>query len=691
MKRSHHYFQSISSQKELNPYFKASIFIVFMFVVSATVLAQSLPTKTEIVSKIKLVNDYWISQNTTPGNNQWARAIYFAGNIEFYKLYPKDAYLQYANLWATNNGWGLNGGTSTRNADNQTCGQAYIDMYNMDSVKQPNKISAIKSSIDNMVFSQTSTDWTWIDALFMAMPVFARVGVMNNDTTYFSRMYDLYAYNKYTLGLYNATEGLWYRDASYKPPYATRNGQDCYWARGNGWVVGAHVRILQLLPLTDRHRDEYVQTFQAMAAALKDRQRTDGFWNSSLDDPNEYNGPETSGTAFFTYGIAWGINNHLLDSATYYPVVQKAWNGLVTTAVQSTGFLGYVQGVGAAPALASVNTTQDFGVGAFLMAGIEVQKLTTGALPVPTNFSTKSLKVVDLNHISISFSKKINLTTALKPENYVINNGITVNNVVKGSNDSTAILSISSLSLGSYQVVLSNITSTDGSAVENGETRTFSYSGISAVTASGFEPGTSNTADKTLDYDFTTRWSCDGKNQWILYDLGEIKLVKSVDIAFYSGNTRKGIFSMYLSINLTDSVQVFSGMSSGKSAALENYDFTDQPARYVKIIGQGNTQSTWNSITETRINWDKISGLKTLRDQSQKLHLYPNPMKGNELNISCSITSKYKLAIYDMCGKTVYSQLLKPTTESLKISNLKLASGAYTVMLGENSGLLLVK
>ncbi|HEY6915494.1 MAG TPA: glycoside hydrolase family 88 protein [Paludibacter sp.] len=665
------------------------------FTFALTIFAQQLPTKGEIINKMKLVNDYWISQNAVPGNNQWARAVYFTGNMDFYKIYPKDTYLQYANLWANNNGWALNGGSSTRNADNQTCGQVYIDLYNLDAVKVPSKIAAIKTSIDNMVYSSISNDWSWIDALYMAMPVFARLGALTNDSIYFQRMYDIYTNTKVTRGLLNTTEGLWYRDGNYKPPYQTTNGQDCYWSRGNGWVVGAHVRVLQQLPQTNSHRSEYIQTLQQMAVALKDRQRPDGFWNPSLDDPDEYTGPETSGTAFFTYGLAWGINNHLLDSATYAPVVVKAWNGLVSTAVQPNGFLGYVQGVGAAPALASANTTQDFGVGGFLLAGTEVLKMASGVIPTPSNFAMKSLKVVDNTHIKVSFTKKINPATALEAANYSINNGISISAVTAGENDSTSILTINALSYGSYQLQINNISGSDGSQIENGETKTFVYTGIAAVTASGFEPGTSNTADKTLDYDFGTRWSCNGNGQWILYDLGETKLVSSVNIAFFNGNVRKGIFSMYLSSNLTDSIQVFDGSSSGKSAALENYDFTDQPARYVKIIGFGNTQSSWNSITETRINWTNLaSGTHSVTQNSLKI--YPNPLLGNELYINISNNSgRNELIISDMCGKRVFTQMLTSTSKTVKISNLKLSAGAYTVVLTNaiesNSLLLLVK
>ena len=564
-------------------------------------------------------------------------------------------------------------------------------MYKLDSVKQQSKIAAIKTSIDNMVYSTASNDWTWVDALFMSMPVYARMGNLTGDTIYFKRMHDLYTYTKDTLGLYNYNEGLWYRDVNYKPPYATKTGQDCYWSRGNGWVVGAHARILQLLPVNDPHRNEYIQTFKAMAAALKDRQRTDGFWNSSLDDPNEYNGPETSGTAFFTYGIAWGINNHLLDSTTYAPVAINAWNGLTTTAVQSNGFLGYVQGVGAQPGLASVGTTQDFGVGAFLLAGIELLKMASGTMPVPTNFSMQSIKVVDNLHLRVQFSKKLDFISALKSQNYVLNNAASVSSVSKGENDSTTILTVTGLTSGSYQLQINNISSTEGFLVEPGETKTFSFTTILSVTASGFEPGTSNTPDKTLDYDFATRWSCDGKGAWIMYDLGDLKLVSSVDLAFFNGNTRRAFFSIYLSTNISDTVQVYTGSSSGRSSALENYNFTDLPARYVKIVGNGNSQSTWNSITETRINWTAITTVHQ-PEVNNDFKIFPNPMKDGCFNIYTKNNQLSKVTITDFSGRVIYKKTIQPNESKLQITGLSLSKGVYYVSVSnsENSGSILL-
>jgi rhamnogalacturonyl hydrolase YesR len=405
---------------------KLFFLIQFSTLMSFSLVGQQMFTKQDVITKMKLVNDYWILQNPNPGNNQWARSAYFTGDMDFYKLYPKESYMQYAELWAENNSWTLNGGIYTRVADNQICGQTYIDLYNLDSIKQPAKIENIRASVDSMIHTPKSDDWWWVDALYMAMPVFAKIGVVsNNDSVYFNKMYQLYTNTKITRGLFNSNEALWYRDESFKPPYQTSGGKNSFWARGNGWVLAAHVKVLQLLPQNDKHRAEYIDTFQKMAAALKSRQRADGFWNVSLDDSTDYGGIETSGTSFFTYGIAWGINNALLDSATYYPVVAKAWNALSSVAVQPNGFLGYVQGVGSGPSSSqpvTVSSTADFGVGAFLLAGTEVIKLAKGPMPIPSNFTVQAIKVQDNTHIQVSFNKKINPLSALLPANYLINN-----------------------------------------------------------------------------------------------------------------------------------------------------------------------------------------------------------------------------------------------------------------------------
>jgi len=225
----------------------------------------------------------------------------------------------------------------------------------------------------------TSDAYFAVDSQFMALPAFAMLGKLDNNDACFNRLYELFYYTKTTLGLYDPTAHLYYRDASYiYPSKQTPSGKQVFWSRGNGWALAALARILRDVRSGDPARAEYVATFKEMSAALKAVQRSDGFWNMSLYDPNHYPGPETSGTALFVYGMAWGVNNGLLPRATYRSVIAKGWNAMVTTALHPDGKVGYVQGVQQQPvpaAKVTYQSTADFGVGVFLLAGSEVMKV----------------------------------------------------------------------------------------------------------------------------------------------------------------------------------------------------------------------------------------------------------------------------------------------------------------------------
>ncbi|WP_266367003.1 glycoside hydrolase family 88/105 protein [Tellurirhabdus rosea] len=366
--------------------------LLFLLLLTTASSAQKLPPKKEILAKMTLANDYFMQKwpdtgkeivtNKTRPSNIWTRAVYYEGLMALYGIDKQKRYYDYAVDWGTKHKWGLRSGVNTRNADDQACGQTYIDLYLID--KQPERIRDIKASIDNMVKSGKSDDWNWIDALQMAMPVFAKLGVIYKDNAYFERMYDLYNFSKVShggKGLYNPEDGLWWRDKDFVPPYKEPNGQDCYWSRGNGWVVAALVRVLDIMPKDAPHRDEYLQMYQTMMKALPPIQRPDGFWNVSLHDPTNFGGKEATGTALFAYGMAWGINKGLLDKKTYLPVLTRAWNALSSESVQPTGFLGYVQGTGKEPkdgqpvTVSSMPDFEDYGLGCFLLAGTEVYKL----------------------------------------------------------------------------------------------------------------------------------------------------------------------------------------------------------------------------------------------------------------------------------------------------------------------------
>jgi unsaturated rhamnogalacturonyl hydrolase len=356
--------------------------------------AQKLPKKKSILKTLRLKNQYFMDKwpdagksiitNRERPSNIWTRAVYYEGLMALYAIDKKKPYYDYALQWGEKHKWGLRDGIRTRNADNQCCGQTYIDMYLLDNKQHPERIKDIKASIDLMMGTEKIDDWNWIDALQMAMPVFVKLGNLYNDTSYFRRMYEMYAFTKYKHGgngLYNTAEKLWWRDKDFVPPYKEPNGDDCYWSRGNGWVIAALARTLEALPKSDPHYNEYLQDFKDMCAALLPLQREDGYWNVSLVDPSHFGGKEVSGTSLFIYGFAWGINSGILDKNTYKPRIVKAWNAMTKEAVHPNGKLGYVQGTGKEPKdgqpVGYDNTPdfEDYGLGCFLLAGTEIYKM----------------------------------------------------------------------------------------------------------------------------------------------------------------------------------------------------------------------------------------------------------------------------------------------------------------------------
>ena len=367
--------------------------ILFLLTVFAGIAStQDLPDRRAVLKTMETVNGYFMEKYadyTQPSNvgrsrpsNIWTRGVYYEGLMALHQIYPKEEYYLYAFGWADFHRWGMRNGNTTRNADDHCCGQTYIDLYKI--LPEPQRIQNIKTCMEMFLNTPQVNDWTWIDAIQMGMPVMAQLGALFNDQRYFEKMYSMYNYTKTKQGkngLFNAKDGLWWRDADFVPPYKEPNGKNCYWSRGNGWVYAALVRVLGVIPIYDVHRAEYIADFIAMSKALKACQREDGFWNSSLHDPNNFGGKETTGTSLFVYGMAWGINNGILDRKEYLPTVIKAWNALVNDAVHQNGCLGWVQGTGKEPkdgqplAFDKIPDFEDYGTGCFLLGASEVYKL----------------------------------------------------------------------------------------------------------------------------------------------------------------------------------------------------------------------------------------------------------------------------------------------------------------------------
>ncbi|GLZ35089.1 hypothetical protein Lesp02_72760 [Lentzea sp. NBRC 105346] len=301
--------------------------------------------------------DYWI-RTASLGGNDWQDATLHSGVMALYRATGATKYRDYTLSWANKHNFRLKTGSRPHFADYQAAGQPYLDLY--EDKPEPRRIEAITKEINATIATGKTDYWTWVDALHMAMPVFARLG----HADYGDKLY------KWTRArLWD--NGLWWRDSKYV-------NKNVYWSRGNGWAIAALAKTLDVLPASSPYRASYVADLRAMAGRLAQVQRSDGFWNVNLGDPKNYPGPETSGTAFFTYGLAWGVRTGVLDAATYRPVALRGWDGMVKTALHQSGKLGYVQGQGQQPSdhqPVGRDDTANFGVGAFLLAATQVARI----------------------------------------------------------------------------------------------------------------------------------------------------------------------------------------------------------------------------------------------------------------------------------------------------------------------------
>ena len=267
-------------------------------------------------------------------------------------------------------------------ADDIAVCQTYIDLYNLE--KRPEMIQAtidtLNKFINNPYPTKRSFDiikFWWCDALFMAPPVFVKLAKATGNNDYL-KYNDVYYKECYDL-LYNKEEKLFARDLNYVikgdgKDRREKNGKRIFWSRGNGWVMGGLALILSDLPTDYPHRTFYENLFKEMAGRVVSLQQPDGLWRASLLDPGSYPGGEVSGSGFFCYALAWGINNNLLDKS-YCPTVEKAWTAL-KKCVNEEGRVGWVQPIGADPrANFSENSWEVYGAGAFLLAATEVMKL----------------------------------------------------------------------------------------------------------------------------------------------------------------------------------------------------------------------------------------------------------------------------------------------------------------------------
>ena len=354
-----------------------------------------------VLDQIIKVNNYWQAHNTPYVRSFWDHAAYHTGNMEAYRLTGRADWYAYTDKWCRHNEW--KGAKSDDRAnwkyktygegqdfvlfgDWQICFQTYIDMYNL--VPAPYKVAR---AIEVMSHECSMTDthfWWWADALYMVMPVMTKMYKLTGEIKYLDKLYDNFLWSDSLM--YDKEEQLYYRDAKYIYPKVKTacNGGKSFWARGDGWVLAGLAKVLADMPHDYKNRPIFVQRFRELAEGVARVQRPDGYWSRSMLCEDDAPGPETSGTAFFTYGMLWGVNNGYLDRERFNPVIMKAWKYLSETALQPDGSIGFVQPIGEKPdptKTVDAHSQAPFGTGAWLLAACEMVRYINADPYAPIN------------------------------------------------------------------------------------------------------------------------------------------------------------------------------------------------------------------------------------------------------------------------------------------------------------------
>ena len=336
--------------------------------------------RTRTIKKTMLKAAKWQLANPKHDLHDWTNGALYAGIMEAYKATGAKSLYKAMISMGNENNW--TPGKRLQHADDYAIGQTYIDLYRL--TNDPKMIKALKDSLDKFVSIPYKTEdirkttWWWCDALFMMPPTLVKMGVTLKNPRYL-QVSDSLFHATYDL-LYNKQEHLFARDLRYVwqtggENLKESNGKKIFWSRGNGWVLGGLVRVLSELPKDYADRDFYINLYKQMAERVAGLQMEDGLWRASMLDPEAYPGGEASGSGFFCYALAWGIDNNILSANQYLPVVKKAWTAL-NGLVHDNGMVGWVQPIGADPRKNfSADSWEVYGTGAFLLAGSEVLKL----------------------------------------------------------------------------------------------------------------------------------------------------------------------------------------------------------------------------------------------------------------------------------------------------------------------------
>jgi rhamnogalacturonyl hydrolase YesR len=328
-------------------------------------------THADVRKVAKMVADWQLARAEVDFNQQWTFAALYDGLLAASKTTGDPRYHDAVVRMAQRFSWQLLDHRFPH-ADDMALGQAYMDLYL--EKREAVRDADTKAALDRLVARQDDPAkllWWWCDALFMAPPVLARMYAATGDARYLDTMDR--EWWETSASLYDPVEHLYFRDSRYFTQRQA-NGQKIFWSRGNGWVMGALVKVLEQMPESYPSRAKYIDQYRQMAERIAAIQGKDGLWRSGLLDPGASDLPEVSGSAFFTYALAWGVNHGVLDRAKYEPVVRRSWAGMLGH-IYADGRLGSIQPIDGQPGKFKASASYVYGVGGFLLAASEVDAM----------------------------------------------------------------------------------------------------------------------------------------------------------------------------------------------------------------------------------------------------------------------------------------------------------------------------
>ena len=332
-----------------------------------------------ILGVLHRVADWQIMNPREPHPLDWHYGAFFTGLWALYKATGEESYKN--EIWNLGQKYNWKLRNDIYHADRLTMAQSFAELYLEE--KDPDMLEKIQWVLDMHVDRTAPADvryannpysgewWTWCDALYMAPPAFARIYRATGEQKYLDYMAEHWW--KTSDYLYSTEDSLYYRDDRFFNE-RTENGKKMFWGRGNGWVIAGLARTIPYIPEGYPGRERFIEQYREMAAKILRIQDDDGLWRVSLDDPAYLDLGESSGSAFFTFALAWGINNGYLDPGVYKAAVLEAWQKLVGR-VNEEGRLGYVQQVAGSPYPFYDYQSHVYASGAFLLAGSEILKL----------------------------------------------------------------------------------------------------------------------------------------------------------------------------------------------------------------------------------------------------------------------------------------------------------------------------